>query len=161
MLNTLNFWNILYILLTWYKKTWKVGTLWIMSINVAQLPRSWSANHLYTLSRIPMASSPKSTDLLNTGWRWGRVTWSLNLFVISAQFGKEQGDSGERLLLPLCWLSLGRAGPLALGGPPPPPKKIHKYIGLLFKHINYFLKKKTTAYLSSFVWKVLQKFLIV
>lgn len=45
----------------------KVGTLWIRSVNVAKLRRSWSANHTHTLSRIAVASSPKGMDLLNTG----------------------------------------------------------------------------------------------
>lgn len=48
-------------------KTWKVGTVWIRSVSVAKLPRSWSANHSHILSRILVASYLKGKDLLNTG----------------------------------------------------------------------------------------------
>lgn len=69
------------------------------SVNVAQLPMSWSASHSHTLNRMDVASSPKGTDLRNTGWRWQSVTWSLSLCVLSAQLGKGQGEGGDRLLL--------------------------------------------------------------
>lgn len=69
------------------------------SVNVAQLPMSWSASHSHTLNRMDVASSPKGTDLRNTGWRWQSVTMSLSLCVLSAQLGKGQGEGGDRLLL--------------------------------------------------------------
>lgn len=57
-----------------YLNTWKVGTLWTRSIEVAQLPKICSANHSHTWSLIPVASSPKSAVLLKTGRRWQPVT---------------------------------------------------------------------------------------
>lgn len=47
-----------------YLNTWKVGTLWTRSIEVAQQPKICSANHSHTRSLIPVASSPKSPVLL-------------------------------------------------------------------------------------------------
>lgn len=97
-----------------YLSTWKVGTLWTRSIEVAQLPKICSANHLHTRSLIPVASSPKSI-VLKSGRMWQPVTWSLILWVGSAQFEKVQGESGPCLFLPRRWSSLGWTGPLALG----------------------------------------------
>lgn len=90
-----------------YLSTWKVWTLWTRSIEVAQLPKICSANHSHTRSLIPVASSPKSTVLLKSGRRLQPVTWSLILWVGSAQFEKGQGESGPRLFLPRRWSSLG------------------------------------------------------
>lgn len=96
-----------------YLNTWKVGTLWTRSIEVAQQPKICSANHSHTRSLIPVASSPKSPVLLKTGRRWQPVTLSLILLVRSAQFGLGQGESGPRLFLPRRWASWGGTGPLA------------------------------------------------
>lgn len=98
-----------------YLNTWKVGTLWTRSIEVAQLPKICSGNNSHTRSLIPVAFSLKSTVFLKTGRRLQPVTWSLILLVRSAQFWKGQGESGPRLFLLRRWTSWDGTGPLALG----------------------------------------------